>query len=102
MRLFKIVKKSLFKFKDLKDKQKKRRERQEMTTKNLISNSFIQGYIGLLNTKEVKRWPNLSEDKRRDYEALKGDWKNVGREIEEGTRRFNDVGRCKNEGGREC
>lgn len=54
----------------------------------LISKSFLKGYVRALNLSGTKEWPNISEDRKKDYEALRGDWDNVGREIRKETRNF--------------
>lgn len=53
--------------------------------KALISKSFLRGYIRVIDIYSKKNWPDLSRDRKRDYEALRGDWENVGRLIREGT-----------------
>lgn len=56
--------------------------------KAMISKSFLKGYIRALNLNGMKQWPDLSESKKRDYEALRSDWENVGRDIREGEREY--------------
>ena len=58
-----------------------------------ISKSFLDGYSRVLNLSGTKEWPNLSENKLRDYEALRSDWENVGKSIREETRSFRSA-RC--------
>lgn len=53
--------------------------------KALISKSFLRGYIRVIDIYSKKNWPDISRDRKRDYEALRGDWENVGRFIREGT-----------------
>ena len=55
-----------------------------------ISGYFINGYKRALNIAGTKRWPDLSESEKKDYEALKGDWDNVGCTIREETERFKE------------
>ena len=55
-----------------------------------ISRCFINGYRRALNIAGTKRWPDLSGSEQRDYEALKGDWDNVGCTIREETERFGE------------
>lgn len=56
--------------------------------KGLISKSFLQGYMRGLNLGKTKRWPSLSDDKLKDYEDLRSDWENVGKNIREGTEEY--------------
>lgn len=56
--------------------------------KLLMSKSFLKGYARVLNLGGTKDWPDISIDKKRDYEALRGDWDNVGRAIRKETRNF--------------
>lgn len=61
--------------------------------KKKISNSFIRGYTRALDISgSTKVWPNLSDDRMKDYEALRGDWKNVGDTIRRETRGFEQTG----------
>lgn len=56
--------------------------------KIIISKSFLRGYIRALDIYGTKNWPDLSKDKQRDYEKLRGDWENVGECIRESTERY--------------
>lgn len=56
--------------------------------KILMSKSFLKGYARVLNLGGTKEWPDLSEDRQRDYDALRSDWDNVGRAIRKQTRDF--------------
>lgn len=56
--------------------------------KRIISKSFLKGYLRVLSLGGTKEWPDLSKDRMRDYEALRGDWDNVGRAIRKETRDF--------------
>lgn len=56
-----------------------------------ISNAFVRGYFrafDLFGTS--KSWPDISNPQQRDYEALKGDWDNVGLAIQTATNAFSD------------
>lgn len=58
-----------------------------------ISNSFLKGYIRALDlTGNTKEWPNVSDDRIKDYEALRSDWENVGKTIRRETRGFKQAG----------
>ena len=47
-----------------------------------FSMSFIRGYSRALDLFGVKKnWPNLLDDRERDYKALRGDWEEVGAAI---------------------
>jgi hypothetical protein len=46
-----------------------------------FSKSFIHGFIRGLDLSGTKDWPQIDNGKRADYEAIKGDWENVGRTI---------------------
>lgn len=56
--------------------------------KLLLSKSFLRGYIRAIDLSSTKAWMDFSEDKKKDYEALREDWKNVGDAIRKGTRDF--------------
>nr|DAV22288.1 MAG TPA: hypothetical protein [Caudoviricetes sp.] len=56
-----------------------------------ISKSFLQGFIRVLDLSGTKQWPELSGNGRKDLEALRSDWKNVGDSIQRGTRNFKQV-----------
>ena len=53
-----------------------------------ISKSFLRGYIRVLDIYGQKNWPDISNDRQRDYEKLRGDWENVGKYIRESTDRY--------------
>ena len=40
------------------------------------------------NVLRTKTWPDLSRDRERDYEKLRGDWEDVGRFIRESTESY--------------
>lgn len=56
--------------------------------KTVMSKSFLRGYTRALNLHGTKEWPNLSDDKMKDYKALRSDWENVGKSIRRETRGF--------------
>ncbi len=43
-----------------------------------FSKSFIHGFARVLDLSGTKDWPRL-DNRRADYEAIRGDWENVGR-----------------------
>ena len=53
-----------------------------------ISKSFLRGYIRVIDFCGTKTWPDLSRDRERDYEKLRGDWEDVGRFIRESTESY--------------
>lgn len=55
-----------------------------------ISKSFLDGFVKALDLFGTKEWPDLSNDKEKDYMALRGDWDNVGKSIQRETRNFRD------------
>ncbi len=58
-----------------------------------ISNGFLKGYLRALNlTGNDKEWPDLSDERIRDYEALRSDWDSVGETIRRETRGFKQAG----------
>lgn len=58
-----------------------------------ISENFLRGYIKVLDLSgATKEWPNLSDDRLKDYAALKGDWENVGNSIQREIRNFKAAG----------
>lgn len=48
-----------------------------------FSESFIHGFVRVLDLGGTKDWPKVSDDKYADYKAIRGDWENVGRIIRE-------------------
>ena len=57
--------------------------------KTKVSKNFLRGYAKTLDLwGATKEWPNLSDDRQRDYKALRGDWDNVGNAIRRETRGF--------------
>lgn len=53
-----------------------------------ISSAFLRGYSRAFDLSGTKKWPDLSDSTAKDYEALRGDWENVGRVIRKGTKDF--------------
>lgn len=56
--------------------------------KTIISEDFLRGFIRVLDLSGTKEWTNISEDRTKDYRALRGDWENVGNTIRRETRGF--------------
>lgn len=46
-----------------------------------FSESFIHGFVRALDLSGTKDWPQVVDSRRADYEAIRGDWENVGRTI---------------------
>ena len=93
MNLLKMLKRGTLNSAFLKRKTKLRDNKKGKTMRKLISDSFFLGYIRALDLKGTKRWPNLSDEKKRDYDAIRGDWEDVGREIRKGTQRYSESNR---------
>ena len=55
--------------------------------KHTVSKSFLRGYVRVLNLYGTKDWPDISNGKQKDFEALRSDWENVGTYIRKGTKR---------------
>ena len=56
--------------------------------KTTISKSFLDGFARALSLDSTKEWPNIYDDKMKDYMALRGDGDNVGKAIRKETRNF--------------
>lgn len=57
--------------------------------KTKISRSFLRGYAKALDLGGItKEWPDLSNNRVKDYKALRDDWENVGNAIRRETRSF--------------
>ena len=56
--------------------------------KEIISKSFFRGFTRALDLTGAKKWPEISNERERDYEKLREDWENVGNYIREGTREY--------------
>lgn len=52
------------------------------------SKNFLKGYIRVLDLYGTKEWPELSNNRQKDYEALRSDWENVGDSVRRETRSF--------------
>ena len=39
------------------------------------------------NLQQTKYWPDISNGRQKDFEALRSDWENVGTYIQKGTKR---------------
>ena len=51
---------------------------------NLLSRAFWDGYGRVLDLGGTsKQWPDLLNDREKDYEALRRDWSHVGESIGE-------------------
>ena len=52
--------------------------------------THVSGLVGATmdNLDSTKEWPNIYDDKMKDYMALRGDWDNVGKSIRKETRNF--------------
>ena len=64
--------------------------RNEQKSRLKAGNNFLKAYKRGLKLYNTKDWPDLSNEWERDYEALRGDWENVGNSI---TRAAKDVRR---------
>ena len=54
-----------------------------------LSKGFLHGCEKATDLMGVtKIWPEIYNDKKKDYDALKEDWKHVGKAIREETERF--------------
>lgn len=74
--------------KEKEDKKRRKEDGRETIMRKVISNSFLLGFIRILDIKGTKRWPHLSDGKQEDYEAIRSDWENVGKFIQEGTNEY--------------
>jgi hypothetical protein len=48
--------------------------------KLIVSNKFIQSFSGI-SLYRTRVWPDIYNDKDKDYKALRSDWENVGNSI---------------------
>ena len=55
--------------------------------RNTISKSFLRGYLRVFNLQQTKDWPDISNGRQKDFEALRSDWENVGTYIRKGIKR---------------
>ena len=53
-----------------------------------FSNTFITGYAKTMNLYPTYDWPDISESEKKDYDALRRDWENVGDTITKETRNY--------------
>lgn len=53
-----------------------------------ISDSFLRGYARALSVYPDNDYPDLGDDRYKDYKALRGDWAVVGETIQAQTRAF--------------
>ena len=61
--------------------------------KMTVNDDFLRGYVKVLDLMGVtKKWPDISNDRIRDYNALREDWENVGRTIQEEERSYKKAG----------
>lgn len=56
-----------------------------------ISVNFTKGFSRALDLSGTKKWPNLSDERIADYEALRSDWENVGQTIKEESGRYKTI-----------
>ncbi len=56
--------------------------------KTKISKGFTRGFSRTLDLSGTKNWPILSDSRKTDFDAIRSDWENVGRDIERETRRY--------------
>ena len=52
-----------------------------------VSNRFLKGFFGI-NLYRTRQWPDLTNDKVKDAEALKGDWGYVGDTIRKESEKY--------------
>ena len=48
-----------------------------------VDGYFMRGFAKTLDISGTKEWPDISDDKRKDFLALRSDWENVGNTIRE-------------------
>ena len=59
----------------------------------MIGNGFLRGYARVLDLMGVtKNWPDISNDRIRDYNALREDWENIGGTIQKEERSYKKAG----------
>lgn len=59
-----------------------------MKRKFKISKNFLEGYARAISVVTEHRYPELGNDRYRDYLALRGDWSVVGKTIQKETRAY--------------
>lgn len=52
-----------------------------------VSKKFIQSFFSI-SLYRTRVWPDIYNDKNKDYKALRGDWENVGNTIRRESRNF--------------
>ena len=62
--------------------------RNEQKSRLKAGNNFLKAYKRGLKLYNTKDWPDLSNEWERDYEALRGDWENVGNSITRAAKDF--------------
>lgn len=58
------------------------------------SKAFLYGFGRALDLTGTKKWPDISGDRTKDYEALRSDWENVGKEVRKETSNFRRARGC--------
>lgn len=53
-----------------------------------MSKAFVRGFIRCMDLSGTKKWPDISNSETKDYESLRSDWENVGRDIRKGTEKY--------------
>lgn len=56
--------------------------------KTTISEGFLKGYKRALCMGGTKEWPNIYNDREKDFYALRRDWENVGEYVRGETAKF--------------
>lgn len=55
--------------------------------KLVVSSKFIQSFFGI-SLYRTRVWPDISNDKNKDFNALRSDWESVGDSIGRECRNF--------------
>lgn len=58
------------------------------TMKYMVSKSFLEGFTRALDLSGTKEWPDISEDRKKDYLALRSDWEDIGNSIKRECRNY--------------
>lgn len=53
-----------------------------------ISTNFTKGFCRVLNLRGTKKWPQISNTRKADYQAIRSDWENVGKSIRRETEKY--------------
>lgn len=57
--------------------------------KILVTKSFLDGYTRVLDLYgSLMKWPDLNNDKKKDYEALEDDWRECGQDFRNAVERY--------------